>query len=794
MTRRTGRSLKVSSEKLHLAEQALLKFAAKADLAAQLQMSRSTVHKFFQGKPVDKKSFHAICKKLKLDWQAIADLPETAATPQPETSLPTSQNNLPWAGATKFVGRDEELARLHQLLQEKDQVAIAAISGMGGVGKTELAIQYAQRHLSDYSGGACWIFAKAGDVGLQVIEFARSHFDNFFIPEGLSAAAQVSFCWQRWHPGKVLVVLDDVDKYEEIKDYLPPQSSRFKVLITTRLQGLVPQQLSLEVLSPAAALNLLAERIGAERISATKGKGFAAAMGASAAEQLCEWLGYLPLGIQLVGRYLAEQPDLSLERMLARLQKQKLAHSALIRQEGDGNWNLTAQRGIKAAFELTWQRLDEQAQQLGCLLSIFALAPIPWVQVESVVGQIYLPGGFLQALMQGSQGDAEAQVVEMVEEITEAFAEARTTLVKWHLLQRADVDIYRLHQLVREFFRDKLAELENGDSFKEVFCQVMVAVAKQIPEQPTIDLIEEIAPAIPHIAETATTWQDFLSDEDLIKPFVGLSRFYEGQGLYTQAEPWYKQCLSAAQTRFGEIHIDVATSLNNLAEIHRFLGRYREAELLYLQALEMSKQLLGEVHLDVATSLNNLAAIYRSQKQHSEAEHLFLQALEMRRELLGEIHLDVATSLNNLATAYHSQRRYSEAETLYLQALEMRKKLLGEIHLDVATSLNNLALLYKHQERYSEAETLYLQALEMRKELLGEIHPDVAVSLNNLAVLYESQGRYSEAGTLYIQALENAKEKLELNHPSVHGTWSNIADFHDVLRQEMSDRPPNLSN
>jgi tetratricopeptide (TPR) repeat protein len=794
MTRRTGRSLKVSSEKLHLAEQALLKFAAKADLAAQLQMSRSTVHKFFQGKPVDKKSFHAICKKLKLDWDAIADLPETAATPQPETSLPTPQNNLPWAGATKFVGRDEELARLHQLLQESDRVAIAAISGMGGVGKTELAIQYAQRHLPDYPGGACWIFAKAGDVGLQVIEFARSHFDNFFIPEGLSAAAQVSFCWQRWHPGKVLVVLDDVDKYDEIKDYLPPQSSRFKVLITTRLQGLVPQQLSLEVLSPVAALNLLAEQIGAERISATKGKGFAAAMGASAAEQLCEWLGYLPLGIQLVGRYLAEQPDLSLEKMLARLQRQKLAHSALIRQESDGNWNLTAQRGIKAAFELTWQRLDEQAQQLGCLLSIFALAPIPWAQVESVVGQIYLPGGFLQALMQGSQGDAEAQVVEMVEEITEAFAEARATLVKWHLLQRADVDIYRLHQLVREFFRDKLAGLENGDSFKEVFCQVMVAVAKQIPEQPTIDLIEEISPAIPHLAETATTWQDFLSDEDLIKPFVGLGNFYEGQGLYTQAEPWCKQCLSAAKNRFGETHVDVATSLNNLAALYQFQGRYSEAEPLCLHALELWKQLLGEIHVDVATSLNNLAEVYRIQGRYSEAEPLHLHALELWKQLLGEIHPDVATSLNNLAALYESQGRHDEAEPLYLKSLEIMKQILGEVHLNVANALNNLAFLYKKQGRYNEAETFYIQALEMRKKMLGEIHPDVAVSLNNLAALYESQGRYSEAETLYIQALENAQEKLELNHPYFGGTWGNIEDLHDVLRQEMSDRPPNPSN
>ncbi|MHC5833627.1 MAG: tetratricopeptide repeat protein, partial [Nostoc sp.] len=90
-----------------------------------------------------------------------------------------------------------------------------------------------------------------------------------------------------------------------------------------------------------------------------------------------------------------------------------------------------------------------------------------------------------------------------------------------------------------------------------------------------------------------------LSDDDLIWPFVGLARFYQGQGAYAQALPWCEKCLSSTKKRFGDEHPDVATSLNNLAALYDLQGRYSDAEPLYIQALEMKKRLLGDEHPDV---------------------------------------------------------------------------------------------------------------------------------------------------------------------------------------------------
>ncbi len=625
-------------------------------------------------------------------------------------------------------------------------MAIAAVVGMGGVGKTELALQYALLHREFYSGGICWCGVKSGDVGLEVVQFARIHLDLNPPTDFKLDHERVKYCWERWRGGNVLLVLDDVTIYKEIQPYLPPSSTRFKVLMTTRKHFGQIKKLSLDVLQPQAALELLRKLIGDERAN-LETRNFAS---------LAERLGYLPLGLELVGRYLARKEDLSLTEMLQRLEKNKLKERSLSQPEE----NMTAQLGVQAAFELSWDELNDTDKQLACLLSLFAAAPIPWELVESCLADV----------------DAE--------ELEESRDDQ---LLKLHLLQRKSKGIYQLHPLLREFFQAKLEAPpfeENSGDVKQAFATVMIAVAKDIPESATLKEITNVSPAIPHLAEVAKNLIQYVSDEDVIWAFYGNATFYYGQGLYYKAAPWYEECIEVTKQHLGEEHPYVAASLNNLGSLYFSQGRYSQAEPFYKQALELRRHLLGEEHPDVAQSLNNLALLYRSQGHYSQAEPLYLQALELRRRLLGEEHPHVAQSLNNLAVLYFSQGRYSQAQPLYLQALELKRHLLGEEHPHVAQSLNNLALLYRSQGRYSEVEPLYLQALELWRCLLGEEHPIVAQSLNNLAGLYDSQKRYSEAEPLYQQALDIFERRLGVNHPQTITVRKNLA----LLRAELTSK------
>ncbi|WP_235018686.1 NB-ARC domain-containing protein, partial [Tolypothrix sp. NIES-4075] len=417
---------------------------------------------------------------------------------------------MPWSGATEFVGREKELARLHQLLQENDSVAIAAVVGMGGVGKTELALQYALLHREFYSGGICWCGVNSGDVGFQVVQFARTHLD-LNPPTDFNLIDQVKYCWRHWRGGNVLLVLDNVNKYKEIEPYLPPPSSRFKVLLTSRKHFGQIKKLSLNVLQPQAALELLGNLVGEERVN-VETRNFAS---------LPERLGYLPLGIELVGRYLARKQDLSLAEMLQRLEKKRLKERSLSQPEED----MTAQRGVEAAFELSWEELTDNDKQLACLLSLFAAAPIPWQLVESCLPDV----------------DAD--------ELEESRDDKLLTL---HLLQRKQKGIYQLHPLLREFFQAKLEPqlfLGSWGNLQYALATRMIAVAKYIPHDATLEKITAVAPAIPHLAEVAKNLIQYVSDEDVFWAFYGNAAFYNGQGLYDKAEPWFKQCLEVTKKR-----------------------------------------------------------------------------------------------------------------------------------------------------------------------------------------------------------------------------------------------------
>ncbi|MBP0021328.1 MAG: hypothetical protein J7647_27710 [Cyanobacteria bacterium SBLK] len=193
-----------------------------------------------------------------------------------------------------------------------------------------------------------------------------------------------------------------------MKTDLPPKRSRFKMVVTTRKKDLSHSfgSLVLEVLEESAALELLGELAGEERIAAEPER----------AKDLCEWLGRLPLGLELVGQYLAERKDLSLAEMKGRLQEQRLAQEALEKPITTA----TAERGIRDAFELSWQALSKEAKIVACLLSLFALAPISWSLVE-------------ECFLEGKR--------EALEKIRDGV------LCKLSLLERERQGFYQLHQL-----------------------------------------------------------------------------------------------------------------------------------------------------------------------------------------------------------------------------------------------------------------------------------------------------------------------------------------------------------
>jgi tetratricopeptide (TPR) repeat protein len=648
-------------------------------------------------------------------------------------------NNLPRQAKAQFIDRSQALETLHSELQRGGRVTVAPVNHSPGMGKTELALQYAQTYWRDYPGGICWVTAATGRLEEQVLEFVKYQL-GLDIPSiwrgaSLTLAQQLDWCWQHWQPEKrVLIVIEEAPDLATCRRLLLPQANQFHVIVTALDPDLVPRSFSLVLdrLSPADALQLLCPT-GATATSEEN----------TAAAALCQWLDHLPLALQLVGAYLADQPGTSLAQVQAQLQA-----------AGNRSNVETAEAKVKAALELVWSALQPDAQTVACLLSLFAPTTIPLDLAEWT--------------LQGLMGEPYS--------LRSAYGQLKSlALVE---PAQSPVAAVALHPLIRSFFREKLA-LGSRASFSQAeleraLAAALAGIARKIPQELSPEMAVALAPISAHLATVVQHYCHRLDDQNLIWPFIGLGRFYQAQRLFSLAEPWWQACLTTTQQRFGDNHPDVAFSLNNLALICRYRGYGQKAEAFYQRFIEKIGQLFEEDHPTLATGLNNLAALYRSQGRLDEAELLYQKSLAEKQTASAAADLSVITSWNNLAELYRCQGRYSEAEPLYHRALTSAQQLLGREHPIIATCLNNLAQLYCAQERYREAATLHKQALKMRQRLFGRDHTAIATSLNNLAELYRLRGRYRKAENYYLKSLEMTRRTLGEEHPSFASGLNNL--------------------
>jgi tetratricopeptide (TPR) repeat protein len=706
--------------------------------------------------------------------------------------------NIPYARNPFFTGREELLNDLHASLhrqQTTDLLQPQQISGLGGVGKTQLALEYAYRFRTQYEA-VFWINAEtretltSGSAGLALdLNLPlKDEQDQQSIVQAVTRWLQTHHNW--------LLILDNVEDLALLPPFLLPDLSGH-VLLTTRIQvaGGSAHHLDISVLSEEEGILLLLKRAGLwNPHRALKPEII------EQARQISVELGHLPLALNQAGAYI-EETRCSLRSYLQQYQQEP--GFFLVRREQHPH-PLAYPASVATTWSLSFRRVEQQSAMAAQILRFCAfLAP---EAIPDTLVQYALASGKLTITTTPEQDQANAQPASPIR-----FDDLMGILLSYSLILRPpETETLTIHRLVQAVLRDTLSKEEQNawaeravkilekalpeNSFASWSqCEQYLPHAQECTQLIKADSIEQARvlhwtgaylfdrqrarEAKPYVQKALQIREQLLGTEHLetAKSLESVALWWQWQEHYAEAEPLFQRALAIKEEQLGDDHLDTATSLNNLALLYQTQRRFTEAEPLFLRALTIREKHLGDGHTDTSTSLNNLASLYMSQERCAEAEPLFLRALVIREKQLGVEHLHVATILNNLAFLYRSQERDTEAEPRYLRALAIYEKHSDTNDVSQAMTLNNLAILYYNQERYVEAEPLFLRALAIKEQLLGTDHPDVALSLNNLAGLYYNQKRYTEAEPLFLRALAIKEQLLGTDHPDIIPSLTHLA-------------------
>ena len=706
-----------------------------------------------------------------------------------------------------FTNREDVLNRLHSALTAETTAKdsfLQALSGLGGIGKTQVAVEYAYRYYREYKA---ILWARATSYQTLYQNFL-SIAEQLGLTEGYENDQSYDItAVRRWlrENSDWLLILDNVEDLKSLSDFIP--AGKGHIVLTTRMRSLegLANTIEVEKFKPedGALFLLLRARIIMPTTpldsALTETNYYRDAMSIS------HTMDGLPLALDQVGAYI-EETACGLSGYIERYRTQRAA--LLMRRGGTGLEKTDAPfrhpESVATTWSLSFKKIEQASAGAADLLRLCA-----FLHPDAIPEEILRED--IQVIM-APELSLEAAIAE---------------LSKFSLIRSNDeINSLSIHPLVQHVLKDAMDD--------QVQCywakRAVLAVNRVFPEVEfaSWNQCQRYLPHVEVCAELVSKLELFLPEAAELLHRAALYLWQRAQ--YNDAEKLYKQALAVQKQLFGEEHPktaailhdlalltkdqsrysealqyfqqaldirekynkespDIAATLTGLGWMHRTEGNVCQAKMLLEQALTMREKTLGAEHPDVAQTLNKLAWVYYDLGKYAESEPLHLRALAIRERVLGPYHPYVAQTLNNLAWLYDAQGRYSEAEKLYLRSLEIRQQALQPDHPYIAQTFSNLALLYFHQARYPEAEKLYKEALRIREQALGISHPYTAQTQGNLALLYQAQGNYQLAESFYESALKSREKALGAQHPHIAITLNNLGELYITQKKYKEAEP-----
>lgn len=651
-----------------------------------------------------------------------------------DVDAPSRLVNIPFTERL-FVGRQSELDSMNDALAAPGGVVV--VCGMGGVGKSTLAAQFASEHVHTHNP-VWWITANSAsgiEAGLAGLTFALQPGLAHALP--MEESAERATHWLSAHEGWLLI-LDDATDPAAIAPLLP-LGAHGHIVVTSRFGAgwhrAGATTIRLGALPLDSATELLTKIVESGRSDATPNRHEAA--------DLVQRLGSLPLAIRIAANYIAKtcisvrEYGLLLTRYEAELFDPSHA--------GDDG----AAAGITGILRVSFERFADRP------LALRLLRALAWYDPEGI------PRSLLDGLGQATDGA----------ELTATLAELST-----HHMLDIDGDSLSMHRLLQTFARTT----DRQDPHRQP--ADIAAGLKLATELLDSALPPVYAPSgwpewrrlIPHItalANRAAPESDSVTTAHLFNQ-TGL--YLNEQGDPSRSIEYHRRSHAAYARCLGSDHPDTLAALGNLAGAFQATGDVEQALSLYERALQECERVLGHDHPSTLSSMNDLAGAYLARGDLRRATPLLERSLVDRQRILGPEHPATLTSLNNVAYAYQAAGDPSRAIPLLEQALVDRERILGSDHPDTLASRHRLAGALHAVGGVQDAVRLLEQNLVDRERILGSDHPDTLTSRNSLAYAYLTAGDVRRAVPLLEQTLHDRERVLGPDHPDTLTSRSNL--------------------
>lgn len=742
--------------------------------------------------------------------------------------------HIPHRRNALFTGRENLLQELRERLISAKSISLTqpqAISGLGGIGKTQIALEYAYLYQNEYQA-ILWINSSSQEEILSdLIKIAehlhlqvKDEHDHIVVVDTMRNWLENTTNW--------LLIFDNVEDLLTINTLLPAKNVGH-IIITTRIQatGDIAQSIIVEKMNEHEAVLFLLRR--AKVITNKASLDDVTSFNVAQAKEIVNLLDSLPLALDQAGAYI-EETACGLANYLERYQQQKLK---LLQRRG--NFPTYHPKSVTTTWSLSFQKIA-QTNPLATTLLTFC----SFLTADAIPEELITQGAaYLAPVFPSLTGD----LIDLDEAIS--------TLRKYSLISRnSDEKMISIHRLVQAVLKENLDQ-----STQKQWVMGVTKVINHLFTPVYINTWEKFQKYLPHAYNCLTQidqWKlgsveaanlskkmgmclcshgqfteaeascikalqiinELLGTENTFSMEIckGLARVYYHQENFEKAEALLINALDIAQKKLHSSHVKILLILNDLAVIYEekcnyekaeksferfhelmesgrkyinseivygmtrhanFLwhrGRYHQAEMLYQKILAIVERSCGTNHFYAAQIFDYMSEFYREQGKYDVAEPLYQRVLTILEHTFGPDHPHFARVINNLALLYYETGKYDLAEPLFKKSYTITQKIFGQNNTRSAAILNNLALLCRDRGEYDQAIPLFQRVYEIHSAVFGKISPVCGNTLNNWGAVYLKQNMLDTAETFFRAAFEVLEQTLGDHHPDVANVLGNL--------------------